>query len=197
MAPGSIRRRCAMLCCAVWLIATGVPPGVRAETPWREDFEGPTPSWRQAGSDMSYRLDAQARVQGVAHSGKACEQIRVSGNNGFGIYFSHPVPPARITEGLSASLWIKADRPGLQILGRVVLPHLLDPKTGQPVSVLIRSDRLYTQVGVWQQVKLDDTVKLVAGQVRVLQLQLAREVDSREAYLDQVLLNVYGGPGTT
>ena len=35
------------------------------------------------------------------------------------------------------------------------------------------------------------------AQVRVLRLQLGPGVDAREAYVDQVLLNVYGGPGTT
>ena len=38
---------------------------------------------------------------------------------------------------------------------------------------------------------------LLERQVRVLRLQFGAGVDSREAYVDQVWLNAYGGPGTT
>ncbi len=187
----------AMLCTSAMLVIAGWCDAARGDPPWREEFEGPTVSWRQAGSDMSYRLEAQARVRGAAHAGQGSEQIRVSGSNGFAIYFGHAIPPARVTAELAASVWIKADRPGLQILGRVVLPHLIDPKTQQPATVLIRSDKLYSQVGVWEQLRLENANKLFEAQVRVLQRQLAREIDPREAYLDQVWLNVYGGPGAT
>ncbi len=95
-----------------------------------------------------------------------------------------------------ASVWIKSDRPGLQIFGHVVLPRTIDPKTGAPATVLVEGSR-YSRVGIWEQLRLDNTPLLLERQVRVLRLQLGPNVDSRDAYLDQVWLNLYGGPGTT
>ena len=39
--------------------------------------------------------------------------------------------------------------------------------------------------------------RLLARQIRSLHNQLGPNVDGREAYVDAVLLNVYGGPGVT
>src|SRR5205085_7017148 len=91
---------------------------------------------------------------------------------------------------------IKASRPGIQILARVVLPHTADPRSGQPLATMIRGD-IYTAVGSWQQLRLLDTPQLLTRQVRVLRAELGPNVDQREAYIDAVLLNVYGGPGQT
>ncbi|HEV3416257.1 MAG TPA: hypothetical protein VG056_05575 [Pirellulales bacterium] len=168
-----------------------------SDTAWHEGFEGPNPSWRVSGADMEYRIDEHGRHQGGAHTGQASEQIRVTGSNGTYIYFSHPVPPSQITSELAPSVWIKADRPGLQILARIVLPNLIDPKTRQPAAVFIRGTS-YSQVGIWQQLRIENAPLELERQLRVLRLQLARpDIDARGAYLDQVWLNVFGGTGTT
>lgn len=146
---------------------------------------------------MQFRSDVHRRVQGVAHSGNGCEQLQVAANNGQAIYFSHAVPAARIFAEQTASVWLRADRPGLQIMARAVLPHTLAPQTNGPATVLL-SGSSYAQVGGWEQLRLIDTPLLLERQLRVLRLQLgAQRVDGREAYIDQVWLNVYGGPGTT
>src|SRR6516225_1060601 len=84
--------------------------------PWHEGFEGPNPSWRPAAADLDYRLEVHGRARGGAHTGQGSEQLRVTGTNGSYIDFSHPVPPSLLSTELAASVWIKADRPGLQIL---------------------------------------------------------------------------------
>ena len=167
-----------------------------AQGVWREEFNGPTVSWHPARADLPFNVSLQRRVQGAGHAGKGIEQIRLSGANGSFIYFSHAVLPARIVGELVASLWIKSDHPGLQIFGRAVLPHTLDPKTGAPATVLL-AGTMYSHVGVWQQLRLDNTPLQLERQVRVLRLQLGPGVDSSAAYVDQVWLNLYGGPGTT
>ncbi|HEV2970701.1 MAG TPA: hypothetical protein VGY55_12090 [Pirellulales bacterium] len=175
----------------------GVVHAAPSDTAWHEGFEGPNPSWRASGADMEYRIDEHGRRRGGAHTGQASEQIRVTGSNGTYIYFSHPVPPSQITSELAPSVWIKADRPGLQILARIVLPNLIDPKTRQPAAVFVRGTS-YSQVGIWQQLRIENVPLELERQLRVLRLQLARpDVDARGAFLDQVWLNVFGGPGTT
>ena len=122
--------------------------------------------------------------------------MRITGDNGSYVYLSHEIGDARIISELTASVWLKADRPGLQILLRVVLPHSTDPATGRPLTTLLRGSG-YTQAGNWQQLRIDNLPRLLERQVRVLRAQHGPQIDEHEAYVDRVLLNVYGGPGTT
>ena len=139
----------------------------------REQFEGPEPTWHDAGGDAQYKISAHDRVSGVAHSGQGCEQVRLVGNNGTYVYLSHDVSPSRIISELSLSVWVKADRPGLQILARVVLPRSKDPATGQPLTTLI-SGSGYTQEGSWQQLRLDNVPQQFERQLRVLRTAWTR-----------------------
>ena len=93
-------------------------------------------------------------------------------------------------------MWVKSDRTGPQIMARVVLPRCVDPKTGAPMTALIHGNS-YARAGTWQQLRIDDVPKAVAGAARMLRLETEVAVDTREAYIDEVLLNIYGGPGTT
>lgn len=162
----------------------------------RDDFEGPETALRETGGDASYKIEAHRRVTQGAHSGRACEHLRISGNNGTSVYFSRSIGAARVIHELAASVWLKSDRAGLQILARVVLPRTTDPQTGKPLTTLLRGSD-YQQVGVWQQLRVDNLPRLLERQVRVLRTQFGPRVDPREAYVDLILLNVYGGPGVT
>ncbi len=93
-------------------------------------------------------------------------------------------------------MWVKADRAGLQILVRAVLPRSQDPRKGGPLTTLLAGSG-YTQVGSWQQLQIDNLPQRIERQLRVLRTQFGPSVDAREAYIDQVVLNAYGGPGTT
>ena len=174
-------------------VAAGAAP---ADAPWHEGFEGPNSSWRAVGADLEYRLEIHGRARGGAHTGQGSEQLRINAANGSYVYFAHAVPSSRITADLAPSVWIKADRPGLQILGRIVLPNLIDPHTRKPATVYIRGTS-YSQVGIWEQMRIDNVPRELQHQLWVLNQQYAHEVDSRGAYLDQIVLNVYGGAGTT
>jgi hypothetical protein len=55
----------------------------------------------------------------------------------------------------------------------------------------------YTDVGRWQSLRLGGIPTLLTRQVHVLRAQLKSQIDQREAYLDAVLLNVFGGSGVT
>ncbi len=78
----------------------------------------------------------------------------------------------------------------------MVLPQSIDPRTGRPIATLVRGTT-YSAVGSWQQLRIVDVPQLLSRQVRVLRAQIGPQVEPREAYVDQVLLNVYGGPGQT
>jgi hypothetical protein len=176
------------------LLCVAVPAA--AQSVVRDDFEGPEPTLHEAGGDGSYKIEAHRRVQQGAHSGRWCEQLKIVGNNGTYVYLSHPIGGARVIAELAPSVWLKADRPGLQIVARVVLPRSKHPRTLEPLTTLIRGAD-YKQVGAWQQLRIDNLPRLLESQVHVLRVQFGPQVDPREAYVDRILLNVYGGPGAT
>lgn len=161
----------------------------------RDDFEGPEPSLRDVGGDATYKVQLHRRTAQGVHMGTGCEQLQLSGNNGTYVYFAHAISPARIINELAPSVWIKSDRQGIQLLLRIVLPRSND-SAGKPITTLLRVSE-YRQVGVWQQLRADDLPKMLDRHVRVLRAQHGPQVDPREAYVDSILLNVYGGPGAT
>jgi hypothetical protein len=60
------------------------------------------------------------------------------------------------------------------------------------------SETTYNDVGRWQQLRLADMSLLLARQVRALRMQPGgASIDEREAYVDAIRLNIYGGQGVT
>jgi hypothetical protein len=162
----------------------------------QDGFESAENSWQTGDADAQYRLESHQRITTDPHTGRGSELVQLTADSGTYIYFTHELGTARIVAELSPSVWIKANRPGIQLLARVVLPHTPDPRTGQPTATLVRGSS-YSTIGVWQQLQITDTPQLLTRQVRALRAQLGPQVDAREAYVDQLLLNVYGGPGQT
>ncbi len=180
---------------AVLLAVLSAPQG-RAQV-WHEGFETSQPSWRNAGGDTRYRILEQERLQGESHSGNGCEWLRLESERGARIYLAHDVGRPSVIEELAPSVWVKSDRPGLQLAARIVLPRTVDPHTGRPVTTTIVAGGSYNATGRWQQLQLSDVPRLLTRQVHILRMQLGPQVDDREAYLDAVLLNVYTGPGVS
>ena len=181
---------------AIILALLSIPLGVQAQGVLRDDFEGPDLALKPAGGDGRHRVELHQRVDTGPHSGQRCEQLRITGGGSTAIYYSYPLQPARVISELSMGLWLRSDRPGLQVVARVVLPNSPHPTTGEPLTTLIRGAD-YRQVGMWQLLKVDNLPRAVELQVRVLRSQFGPQVDPREAYVDLLLVNVYGGAGTT
>jgi len=180
----------------VWLIlaAEGWPEGGRSA--FYEGFEGPEVSWQQAGADTPHRIEFHARIQGEAHVGQGCERLRLAAGHGSYVYLAHPIGRAPVIDELLVSLWVKSDRAGVRLLAQVVFPRTRHPQTGAPLTALITGTS-YTQLGRWEQLRLQDVPQQVARQVRVLRSQYGPQIDEREAYISHVVLNIYGGPGVT
>lgn len=187
-APGPIGL---ILLAALW----GALPAARGQGVLRLDFEGAETSWRDAGGDARYTIDQQKRVAGAAQAGNWCEYLRVTANNGTYVYIRHDVGAARVIAELKPSVWVKANRPGVQMLARVVLPRSLDA-SNQPITTYIRGVDT-ARAGQWHQLRLDDLPKLLERQAIFLRTRLNTPIDTREAYIDNIVLNVYGGPGVT
>lgn len=163
---------------------------------WHEGFDGEQPSWQQAGGDARWEIRAHRRVQRAGRTGEACEFIQVFCSGGTRAYVAHAIGRARVIDELVPSLWVKADRAGIELLVRAVLPRSRDPRTGRPLTVLIPAAR-YSAVGRWQQLRIEGLPRRLRHQVYVLRSRLGPWVDDREAYVDQIVLDVCAGRGVT
>lgn len=175
------------------LASSGRAAGTSA---WYEGFEDSQTTWGPAESNVRYRIAQQERVQGQAHTGRGCELLRFSAETGTELFFRHEVGQPYLIPDFMPTVWIRANRPGMYLTLRVVLPRTTDPQTGRPMSVLLRGSG-YTTPDRWQQLRIDDANAQLTHQTWTLRKQLGPTVDPREAYVEALLLNVYGGPGDT
>lgn len=163
----------------------------------REGFESPETTWRASGGDVQQsKVVAHQRTGSGVHRGAGCEFLQILAGEGTSIHYALEIGKARIIEELSPRVWVKSDRPGIQLLARVVLPRTVDPRSGKAVVRYI-SGTSYADVDRWQQLRIDDIPRLLQQQVRALWGSLGKDVDAHEAYLDRLVLNVYGGRGQT
>jgi len=109
---------------------------------------------------------------------------------------AYEIEPARVINELSASVWVRSNRTGLQVMMRLVFPRTFDESSQAPITRLIRGDA-YQQAGEWQRLDLNQAVEQVARLTPILRSQFGSDVDVREAYVDMVVINAYGGAGLT
>ncbi len=160
-------------------------------------FEGRSPLWLAGKHDASYKETLHELTDKSIHSGQRSETIQFIAENGSYIHYTYNLGRAPVTEDLSVSLWVRANRPGVQLLARVVFPKEWDPNNpGHPLTAILPGER-YQIVQHWQPLALPTPVKLLRQQQQLLASTLKRELNTADAYVDQLVLNVYTGPGET
>ncbi len=133
------------------------------------------------------------------HSTPSGWQLDIKSGWGTKILATTPVSPSYIIDELQPSVWIKSSRSGIQLYARAVLPNTPDPREEGPVTILLAGP-----VGVaaprWQKLDFADIretlPKLLEQAVWKLRTRFDIRVDTSEAYIDSVVLNVYSGPGS-
>lgn len=189
----------------VALLALGWTPA-QAQKVHTNKFEAPQPCWVKGGTDASFEETVHAISDQGALDGQRCEfiQLQIKAGAGSFIHYHYPVAKAPLSDELSAGLWLKSNRPGIQLAARVVLPNERDPNNlDSRLTTFIRDDPrasgpgTYRNTGRWQRLELARPAKLAKDQQQLLQAQLKRPVDFTNAYVDALVLNVYAGPGPT
>jgi hypothetical protein len=163
----------------------------------RNPFEGRSLSWQRGGADAPYQEQKHELTTQTAHSGQQSEFVQLTAEQGSYIHYVYPLGKADLVDELSGSVWIKANRPGTQFLARLVLPREHDARSpDQPMTTFLRGDG-YQLAGRWQRLELNHPDRLMKAQQQLLQAELKRAVNFDGAYIDQLILNVYGGRGMT
>jgi hypothetical protein len=160
----------------------------------RDGFEGPKASWRREQTDTQVQLLAHERSDRFAHDGGMAERFQFVAGVGSGVYFSYPLPKVPLTKEVVASVQVRSINPGPQLLVRVVLPADVNPDTGQPSFVTV-AGTIASTPDRWQKLELSDLLAGVEEQARVMRLRDGRTVNLQGAYLERLVLNLYGGAG--
>jgi hypothetical protein len=195
-----MRRTCCLLpaaCCLLFAaVVLLVPGGAHGQQILQYGFEARGPVWKPGSTDTTSKVLKHELTDETAHSGQRCEHIQLQVEKGSYIHYTFDLPRAPITDELNISLYLKSNRPGIQLLCRVVLPQEKDPvNLAQPLTVLVRCEsRLSTR---WSLASLRQPVKRLREQQQLLTNKLGRDIVTAGAYIDQLMLNVYDGPGLT
>jgi hypothetical protein len=163
----------------------------------RNSFEGRDPVWIKGQADTPFRELAHEITDAAAHTGQFSEHIQIASEQGSFVYYYYPTSRAPLTEDLSVHLWVRANRPGVQLCARLVLPKARNPKAlDEPLTTILRGD-VCSITSRWWPLELRRPVQLAKQQQQLMRIELQRDVDFTDAYIDQVMLNVYAGPGLT
>lgn len=187
-----LAKRQAVFLCALTILAI-LPLSARAQ--FRDTFESPQATWSLATADAGVKLLAQERTFRQSRSGSGSEYLRLAIGNGTYVHLAYQLGKAPVIAELEPSLWIKADKPKLQLLVRIVLPRTTDRGTGKPLTTMISGDT-YTDVGAWQQLHVKDVLRRLDGPELIrLRREFGPAVDIRGAQVDMLVLNAYSNPG--
>ncbi len=186
--------RAALAAIGVFLACSG---DAKADDVYREGFEDKASSWRREETDASITVQAHERSTKAAHEGRTSERFAFTAGPGSVLYYSLECPrKIPITADLRVSLYARSSRPGVQVFGRIVLPGDIDPETGRASFVLVQGETI-EDVDKWIKLDLGDLKENLAREARVLRIGSKRKVSLEGAYLERLVVNLYGGAGET
>lgn len=164
---------------------------------FRDGFEGDQPTWRQEEADVPVRMLGHDRSDRARHGGQRSERFAFTTDGpGSSFYFSLPVPKIPLADDLEVSLYARSNQPGTQVLARLVLPADTDPDTGQPSFLLVQGSAS-DDADRWERLEITDLPRAAEAQARILRVKTGRKVSLEGAYLERLVVNLYGGPGET
>lgn len=138
-----------------------------------------------------------------AKSAATSELIKIEANPPAGatepefVHYYYSTPQAPITERLTAQVWVKAFRKGIQLKARVVFPKEKDPTNPAAMLTTLIAGDTYDRERQWQPLGLGKVEEQLNKHLKVLHARVGRAVDPTDAYIDRLVLNVYAGPGLT
>lgn len=128
--------------------------------------------------------------------GKGSERISIRCPAGHTAPFAFPISSAPVIEEFRATMWLFCNRPGTQLAATVVLPRSINPATGKPHKLLVRSGQLGLGAQ-WERLSLEKFPAALARMARVARMQATFPIEERSAFISELVLLVPGGPGMT
>src|SRR5205823_13248210 len=114
------------------LCFAGLSVVTTASAQLRDSFEGPERTWQiSKEANCGVRVLAHDRPSRESHSGQACEHFRLTVGNGTFLPLVHGIGRAPLIQEFRPTLYVKADRPSIQLMARVVFPRNIDRGSGR------------------------------------------------------------------
>lgn len=165
-----------------------------------ESFDSSKPSWelRKADCVVPKNHWHSERAESPNDSGRF-EQIQFQSGNGTQVLISHDIPSARVIRELVPSVRVQSNRPGVQLMVRVVLPSTPDEDdSAQPMKTLLKGP-VSKSSGGWEQLSFADEKydleEKLERHLWVLRRKYGSHVSTKGAYIDLVVLNIYTNAG--
>ena len=185
-----------LMAAGAWLLVSCVPANGAVAASFRESFTGSELTSRARVSHSTGRVELHRREADGGIEGSGCEHLRVTTSRlGSVVEWDHAVPPCRLIDELTISISVRSNLPGIRVAARVVFPHQRDPRTGGTLVDTLRGTPA-TRRGRWQELKLNQMLPQLRERLVLLRARLKLpQLDSRDAYLDRVLLQAEPPPG--
>ena len=184
-------------------VLVALAPAQEPKSIYRDGFAGRDPSFVKGDANVKFEEKDHKISNEHGKSGVTSEFIKIESTPPAGaveaqfVHYYYETPPAPITDRLTAGVWVKAFRPGIQVKARVVFPKEKDPRNPDaPLTTLI-AGKTYEKVRQWDVLGFDKVSETLTKQLPVLHARLGRAVDRTDAYIDRIVLNVHAGPGVT
>lgn len=182
------------------LVCSALMP-TNALAQFHEPFESSKPTWQRKEADCNVPLQKwkQTRANEVELKNRF-EKIEFDCGPGTRLMVAHPVAPAFVISELRPSVRIKASRAGVQLWVQVVLPHVPAQDGSGPMKTMLLGPA-YDRTATWQTLAFDGKSYNLQAQLKeqlwMLRRQFGPDVSARDAYVDQIVLNLHCGAGRT
>ena len=206
MKPGMWRRRGLVWgAVVVWgMVQAGLTGWATAAT-IEDACEAPETSWQVSEAAGGHRVFSHTRTRELPHRGMGCERFQLESMAATALRLQTPIGPTQVIEEWRASVWVRASRPDIRLCARVILPHFVSPKTGQPVVTLVPGTTSRQQER-WEQLQVSGLVvglqrqllalraehgpvgDLAGAQVIALVLELPPATERQEIAIDDLLV---------
>ena len=160
----------------------------------QEGFETAQTIWQREYTDGAINLQVHDRSERAAHGGRLSEHFKFDTTSGNQFFVSYATPRVPVTDDLSVSVFVRANRGGVQIYGRVVLPADIDPETKAPSFVMVPGT-IFDEPDRWQKLELVHMLPSMERLARVLRASSRRPVRLDGAYIERVVVNLLDSPG--
>ena len=179
-------------------LLTGTLPAF-AYAQFSDTFESTNPSWKLRDTDcIGPETTWHQQRKNDPATGNRFERIRFQTGLGTQILVSHDIPPSFVISELKPSVRIKATRPGIRLMVRVVLPNTPAPD-GKGHMTTTLAGQSYQANGQWETLgfeELDSNLAdLLQQELWILRRKYGSHVDGQNAYVDKLVLNLFTGAG--
>lgn len=155
---------------------------------FEESFESEQTSFRPMVVGIRSRIVSHSREAGAAHSGKRGEVFRAEIlEDGSTIRAEMPVPKGRALEGVTAEVFIRANRPGAVLAIKISCSSANHPETGEPLQVVITGEP-YSTAGNWQKLTCGLTEKNLAEKIRPLRAKYRQAILMSDLVVESVMI---------